>query len=80
MKTLVIALIAGALSTTAAFAGTATTPLPVRPLPKRPSGARQPAMAQPSLNLATPQLPFRPYEKRPAGRSNKPNTTEAASR
>lgn len=92
MKTLVSVLIAGALSTTAAFAGEvgtspnvagndntmATSQLPFRPVPKRPAGARQAAVASPKVNVAAPQLPFRPYQKRPTGaQSNNPSGIEA---
>lgn len=95
MKTLVIALIAGALSTTGAFAGEATASsrnvagndntiaapkLPFRPVQKRPTGARQSAVPEPRVNVGKPQLPFRLYEKRPTGRPNKPSGIEAAIR
>jgi hypothetical protein len=59
----------------------ATPKLPFRPILKRPSGARQPAVAEPRVNVGTPQLPFRPYQKRPtAAPSNKPSGIEAANR
>ena len=95
MKTLVGILIAGALSTTGAFAAAApmsrnvagndntiTTPkLPFRLLHKRPAGSRQSAVTEPRVNVGTPQLPFRLYQKRPtAVPSNKPSGIEAASR
>ena len=89
MKTLVSVLIAGALSTTGAFAeaGTSTSPnvagndntiatprVPFRPLPKRPTGRRQAAVTAEGANVGTPQLPFRPYQKRPTGTpSNQPS-------
>jgi hypothetical protein len=94
MKTLVSVLIAGALSTTGAFAGAAETSpnvtsnentiatphVPFRPLNKRPSGARQTEEA-PKVNVATPRLPFRHYQKQPlAAPSNKPNGVEATKR
>ena len=95
MKTLVSVLVAGALSTTGAFAGAAPTlrnvagndntiatpRLPFRPFQKTPAGARQSVMAEPRVNVGTPQLPFRPYQKRPtAAPSNKLNGNEAANR
>jgi hypothetical protein len=95
MKTLVNILIAGALSTTGAFAAEAETShnvagndntitiphLPFRPVQKRPAGARQAAVAAPGVNVATPHLPFRPYQKRPmAAPSNKPSGIETAQR
>ena len=91
MKTLVSLFIAGALSTTGAFAGAAgTSPnvaanentiatphVPFRPLTKRPSGARQTAET-PKVNVASPQLPFRHYQKQPVSApSNKPTGIEA---
>ncbi|HTC91755.1 MAG TPA: hypothetical protein VK686_25790 [Bryobacteraceae bacterium] len=94
MKTLVSLFIAGALSTTGAFAGAAgTSPnvtanentiatphVPFRPLSKRPGGARQ-TEETPKVNVATPQLPFRHYQKQPlAAPSNKPNSIEATKR
>jgi hypothetical protein len=93
MKTLLSILIAGALSTTGAFAAAAstsrnvagndntiTTPkLPFRLFHKRPAGSRQSAVTEPRVNVGTPQLPFRPYQKRPtAAPSNKPSGIEAA--
>ena len=95
MKTLVGILIAGALSTTGAFAAAAatsrnfagndntiTTPkLPFRLFHKRPTGSRQSEVTEPTVNVGTPQLPFRPYQKRPtATPSNKPSGIEAANR
>jgi hypothetical protein len=95
MKTLVSILIAGALSTTGAFAAAAatsrnfagndntiTTPkLPFQLLHKRPAGSRQSAVTEARVNVGTPQLPFRPYQKRPtAAPSNKPSGIEAANR
>jgi hypothetical protein len=95
MKTLVGILIAGALSTTGAFAGAAPTlrnvagndntiatpKLPFRLFHKRPAGSMQSLMAEPRVNVRTPQLPFRPYQKRPtAAPSNKPIGIEAANR
>jgi len=92
MKTLVSVLIAGALSSTGAFAGAvltssnvagndnaiATPRLPFRPLNKRPSGARQAAAPAPKVNVGAPQLPFRHYQKQPmATPSNKPSGIEA---
>jgi hypothetical protein len=92
MKTLVSVLIAGALSTTGAFAGAAGTPpnvagndntiatpqLPFRLFHKRPAGARQAAVAAPRVDVAAPHLPFRPYQKRPSGApSNKATGIEA---
>lgn len=92
MKTLIGVLIAGALSTTGAFAGAAgtspnlagndntiaTPQLPFRPVPKRPTGARQATVAVPKADVAAPQMPFRPYQKRPiAVPSNKPSDIEA---
>jgi hypothetical protein len=95
MKTLFTIFIAGALSTTGAFAeaavasrnvtgndNTIATPrLPFRLFHKRPAGARQAAVAAPKVNVGAPQLPFRPYQKRPtATPSNKPSTIEATNR
>jgi len=91
MKTLVSVFVAGALSTTGAFAEAGTSPnaagnentiaspqVPFRPLQKRPAGARQAAVATPRANAGTPQLPFRPYQKNPsAAPSNKPSGIEA---
>lgn len=92
MKTLVSVLIAGALSTTGAFAGAAgtspnvaandntiaTPQVPFRLFHKRPAEARQAALAAPRVDVAAPQLPFRPYQKRPiASPSNKPTGIEA---
>jgi hypothetical protein len=71
MKTPVSDLIAGALSTTVAFAGVApasrnvagdnaiaTLKLPFRLSHKRPAGARRSAVAEPTVNVRTPQMPF----------------------
>jgi hypothetical protein len=92
MKTLVGIFIAGALSTTGAFAEAVVTPrnvtaddntitaprLPFRLFHKRPTGTRQ---AVPKVNVAAPPLPFRPYQKRPtATPSNKPSSIEATNR
>jgi hypothetical protein len=92
MKTLVSVLIAGALSSTGAFAGAADTSpkdtanentiatphVPFRPLTKRPGGARQTEVA-PKANVGTPHLPFRHYQKQPLGTpSNKPSSVEAS--
>ena len=94
MKTLVSVLIAGALSSTGAFAGAAETSpkvtanentiatphVPFRPLTKRPGGARQAEVA-PKVNVGTPQVPFRHYQKQPVGTpSNKPSGIEATKR
>jgi hypothetical protein len=94
MKTLISVLIAGALSTTGAFAGAAGTApnvtanentiatphVPFRPLNKRPSGARQTEETS-KVNVATPQIPFRHYQKQPvAAPSTKPNGVEATKR
>ena len=94
MKTLVSVLIAGALSSTGAFAGAAETSpkvtanenmiatphVPFRPLTKRPGGARQTEVA-PKVNVGTPQIPFRHYQKQPLGTpSNKPSGIEATKR
>jgi hypothetical protein len=91
MKTLVSVLIAGALSSTGAFAGAAepspkvttnentiaTPHVPFRPLNKRPGGARQTEVA-PKVNVGTPHLPFRHYQKQPVGTpSNQPSAIEA---
>jgi hypothetical protein len=95
MKMLVNILIAGALSTTGAFAGEAgtsrdiagndntiaTPQLPSRPVQKRPTGARQASVTTPRVNLGTPRLPFRPYQKIPmAAPSSKPRGIETAKR
>ena len=91
MKTLVSVFVAGALSTTGAFAEAgaspnaagnddtiATSQVPFRPAQKRPAGARQAALATPKANVGTPQLPFRPYQKNPsAAPSSKPSGIEA---
>jgi hypothetical protein len=94
MKTLVSVLIAGALSSTGAFAGAAETSPKVtgnknviatphvlfRPLTKRPGGARQTEVT-PKANLGTPHFPFRHYQKQPVGTpSNKPGGIEATKR
>jgi hypothetical protein len=80
MKTLVSVLIAGALSTSGAFAGaagTASPQVPFRLFDKRPAGARQAAVAAPKVDVAAPQLPFRPYQKRPTVAPSKPSGIEA---
>jgi hypothetical protein len=91
LKALVSVLIAGALSSTGAFAGAAATSpkvtanentiatphVPFRPLTKRPSSARQTELS-PKVNVGTPQIPFRHYQKQPVGTpSNKPSGIEA---
>jgi len=95
MKMLISVLIAGALSTTGAFAGAApasrnvagndntiaTRKLPFWLFHKRPAGARQSAVAKPTVNVGSPQLPFRLYQKRPTGTpSSQPRSIEAANR
>ena len=88
MRTLATVLLAGALSTTAIFAGAiprtdAATKkpapqLPFRPDPKRPVGTTAPRIE--GATVATPTLPFRLYQKRPSGRATTPNPIEAFNR
>ena len=94
MKTLLSILIAGALSSTGAFAGaagsssnatgndnTVASPhVPFRPLNKRPTGTRQ-VSSTPKANVQTPKLPFRHYQKQPlAAPSNPSSGAEATNR
>jgi hypothetical protein len=57
MKTLVSVLIAGALSSTGAFAGKAETS----------SAETSPKVTANENTIATPHMPFRPLTKRPGG-------------
>lgn len=88
MRTLATILLAGALSTTATFAGAiprtdspnkkAAPQLPFRPDPKRPVGTA--VSRTQGVTLSTPLLPFRPYQKRPTGRATTLKTVEASNR